>query len=1736
MNIVKKRLLAIMLVLSLVLSLVATKTTLVIAAEENKITLGAQTLVPGSEQWLTINTTVKGEMKTFSVTTSAKLKLTVVSGAGFAFKNAVINATTGDTNPVANKEYLSVQLSATSAEAAQNALNSIQYYCGTGTSAEISVTGDTVTLQSGDYYLNGHYYTLSSSGTMSWKSSMEWAFNLMSTNPTRYPGYKSYPVVVNSKEENEMLVNIWYNNGSTRRQIFLPAVPVSPAGGSISVSGTEGNRTVTVTDEPYASTVTKTALGHGEAWKWMDGTPNAGEPLPNETGKVTKSANGYYWAAENPTDGGMVYFGHPTLGAVWDDLAVGGQWGSNVWSNTITSGTFYGHMYALAEWEPVSGAATNASAASKTLVTPDAASIKGVRANGRTEGTGDSAVTYYTSLQTAINNAQAGDEVEMLRDIAGNVTVADTKNIALDLNGYVLQGTGSGSVITNNGTLTVKDSGSTSTHFYKVGSNGVWALDRNSKTGIAYEDLTARPATNAIIAVKGGAITGGSTDIGGGIRSFGNLTVEGGNIIGNYASSVDLYNAAGAGIFFIGNSLKMTGGRVIGNAARLGSDRDSMNGGGGGGLALAKGTFDFSGGEISFNAARYASGIRIGGNTNAVTAIMNMSGTAAIQYNLGNGCGTAIQMHGYDATKTVVNMTGGTISGNCVTNPGTNGAYDNGVLVYIGTFNMTGGVIKENNTSYVTGGAVRIWNGSFATFGGTAKIDGNTDKNGAHNLHLDKGALAVVSTTKTLQDTAKIGVTSGSTLELIPVTDFAATDYSKYFSSDNASYTVQNVTTGNNDKRVVLVKSGYTVIDSVSLDCKDYENYRIPYYIPASNTDYSWEITLSNLAKNPNSCGSFLGINNGNRSGYLYSPNDGSDQYFQVAVGSSYKGTKYYLFGQGKNTIHADYTSTGSGGTYSLYDTLGKVASKAAPDTGTWTGSYAYGSSQTFGITSCATYDKITAASEFLSMKLYDLRIWDNASGKKTLKYDGVMVTKNDGLKVQSGIYDMVSGTFTGTTVYSNLFTVTLDNQSATTAGTASVKAVNGLAMADIKAPAKTGFIFNGYYSAVNGGGTKYYNADGTSAKNYDLNSDTTLYAYWKPVVAAVYDGERLVSEFASVQEAVNASSNGNTVKMLQNSVENVTIPAEKAITLDLNGKVLSAASGTVLTNKGSLSIVDNSTGAIHYFTVNNNGLWVYDDSNTLNAVNASAFSGRPDPDTVIAVNGGCITGGNAASNGGGIYNDGKLKLDSINLIGNTAAQDGSALYIADGKSADLNNVSVLGNIAGNRGAVYCKDTQNPHTGVIKLANCLIANNYAATAGGGAAFSGCTVIVGGSTIFSNNLSGATFAKDNLIIGKDTKIELGTKQGKEEGNGVPVPTVSGLTKARVIPMSIGVGLWDGTLPTVDHPVEITVSASIDYSGCFLSDNVLYKVYNVGSGSDQKVYLSLHDHVWHYELDEEDSTTLKAWCTEEFNQEEHCLEHFSEENADTLTILPPSALIYDGNDKLATIKDDKTTLGGLTFAPVITYEYKAHENDEYGTADDLKKAGYYKATVKLGTDPDALTASVEYRIAPAKGLTVTCEDYEGVFNGELHRGEAAVLSMKEGVLVLYSIDEGRSWSTEIPAVRNSGTYHVLVLASKANFVTAFGEYTMTIAIRPAEEKEKNVTSLSLPEVKEEEQPDNLAVAKKMARIKYVSVYEDSAPPVTGDQFPFLQLTATMLLSALGICLLVFRKKPEEEAGNQ
>lgn len=124
-----------------------------------------------------------------------------------------------------------------------------------------------------------------------------------------------------------------------------------------------------------------------------------------------------------------------------------------------------------------------------------------------------------------------------------------------------------------------------------------------------------------------------------------------------------------------------------------------------------------------------------------------------------------------------------------------------------------------------------------------------------------------------------------------------------------------------------------------------------------------------------------------------------------------------------------------------------------------------------------------------------------------------------------------VSATFTmGTTDASiranfeaKTYTVTLNNQSATTAGTANVTTTYNASTnltSSITCPEKTDYVFCGYYTATNGGGLRLIDNNGAwlasvtgytdADKNWIKDGNVTLYAYWMKYATSI-DMEQFV-------------------------------------------------------------------------------------------------------------------------------------------------------------------------------------------------------------------------------------------------------------------------------------------------------------------------------------------------------------------------------------------------------------------------------------------------------------------------------------------------------------------------------------------------------------------------------------------------------------------------------------------------
>ena len=170
------------------------------------------------------------------------------------------------------------------------------------------------------------------------------------------------------------------------------------------------------------------------------------------------------------------------------------------------------------------------------------------------EGETNRKVETEQELVDALADSSA-DIITLKNDIAIGTTLTVLRKVTLDLNGYVLKMTGSGSVIILDnksgitGDLTLIDSNPTAEHKFKVNGAEPWVLD-DSGTETVYGGIITGGTGSRIFFSNG--VEGGGVIIGSGA-----LTMNGGNIVGCIANE-------GGGLFLSDGSFTMNAGSIVG--------------------------------------------------------------------------------------------------------------------------------------------------------------------------------------------------------------------------------------------------------------------------------------------------------------------------------------------------------------------------------------------------------------------------------------------------------------------------------------------------------------------------------------------------------------------------------------------------------------------------------------------------------------------------------------------------------------------------------------------------------------------------------------------------------------------------------------------------------------------------------------------------------------------------------------------------------------------------------------------------------------------------------------------------------------------------------------------------------------------------------------------------------------------------------------------------------------------
>ena len=277
----------------------------------------------------------------------------------------------------------------------------------------------------------------------------------------------------------------------------------------------------------------------------------------------------------------------------------------------------------------------------------------------------------------------AVDIVTLKSDIAIGSTLTVNRTVTLDIYGYMLEISGSGSVIkiADGGHLTLKDSDPTSTYKFTPDADGLW------KWG-----------TGGTKTVNGGVIYGGKSEKGGGVYiDGGTFEMFGGNIVGCTATNTS-NSAWGGGVFVLSGQFNMTGGSITGCTAVTQNEAAY-----GGGVCISGGIFTMTGGSITnCTVAAQNEGWAAwgGGICNYRNGSTTLSGTAKIQDCRATATGTNNRHGGGLLNNGTLNISGDVMISGCTADGNSDAVFTYSGTISGGTFNGT----VVNNLGTISGG------------------------------------------------------------------------------------------------------------------------------------------------------------------------------------------------------------------------------------------------------------------------------------------------------------------------------------------------------------------------------------------------------------------------------------------------------------------------------------------------------------------------------------------------------------------------------------------------------------------------------------------------------------------------------------------------------------------------------------------------------------------------------------------------------------------------------------------------------------------------------------------------------------------------------------------------------------------------------------------------------------------------------------------------------------------------
>ena len=399
----------------------------------------------------------------------------------------------------------------------------------------------------------------------------------------------------------------------------------------------------------------------------------------------------------------------------------------------------------------------------------------------------------------------------------------------------------------------------------------------------------------------------------------------------------------------------------------------------------------------------------------------------------------------------------------------------------------------------------------------------------------------------------------------------------------------------------------------------------------------------------------------------------------------------------------------------------------------------------------------------------------------------------------------------------------------------------------------------------------------------------------------------------------------------------------------------------------------------------------------------------------------GKITHGSSDAIGCGVKVIGSFTMYSGSITGNHNS-DGGGVRVENTGSFTMYGGSITGNsVSGSGGGVYVSAQDGTQGRFAMYGGSITGNNSGFVYGGGVCVYG-SMAVSGSVRITENVKGGSkddsgiytggTARNVCLIGRTTITIDGPLT---EGSQIGVALATTLTTAT----TIATGASNYTVTDTDK-------------AAFFSDEEGYSLIRI----DNELKLKRpHTHSWTYTTSGATITATCINCAENNNTDFH---------GGSVTIAAPEAdaLTYDGSPKEAAVTTSGDWPGASANNIRITYK---QDNTTLSAAPT--DAGTYTAGITVGEGGGAVTASVEYTIAPKELTDPTIE----IASGSVYDGNAKTpnVTVKDGENTIDPSEYTVSYDNNVNAGENTATVTIMDNANGNYTVSGSAKFSIAKA---------------------------------------------------------------------------------------